>query len=53
VLEADPPRRLVQTWRTATDPTAKAEGSSRLTHPMEGPGADGVCRLTVTHELAR
>ena len=52
VLEADPPRRLVQTWRMAMDPTAKAEGFSRLTWEIEGPGPDGVCRLTVTHELA-
>ena len=52
VLEADPPRRLVQTWRMAMDPTAKAEGFSRLTWEIEGPGQDGVCRLTVTHELA-
>jgi uncharacterized protein YndB with AHSA1/START domain len=51
VLEADPPRRLVQTWRMAMDPTAKAEGFSRLTWEIEGPGQDGVCRLTVTHEF--
>ncbi len=52
VLEVEPPRRLVQTWRMAMDPTAKAEGFSRLTWEIEGPGEDGVCRLTVTHELA-
>jgi uncharacterized protein YndB with AHSA1/START domain len=52
VLEADPPRKLVQTWRMLMDPTAAAEGFSRLTWLIEGPGADGVCRLTVTHELA-
>ena len=52
VLECEPPRRLVQTWRMAMDPTAKAEGFSRLTWEIEGPGQDGVCRLTVTHELA-
>jgi uncharacterized protein YndB with AHSA1/START domain len=52
VVEVDPPRRLVQTWRMAMDPTAKAEGFSRLTWEIEGPGQDGVCRLTVTHELA-
>jgi uncharacterized protein YndB with AHSA1/START domain len=51
VLEVDPPRRLVQTWRMAMDPTAAAEGFSRLTWEIEGPGPDGVCRLTVTHEL--
>jgi len=52
VVEVDAPRRLVQTWRMAMDPTAAAEGFSRLTWEIEGPGQDGVCRLTVTHELA-
>jgi uncharacterized protein YndB with AHSA1/START domain len=52
VLEADPPRRLVQTWRMLMDPTTAAEGFSRLTYEIEGPGPDGVCRLTVMHELA-
>ncbi len=52
VLEIDPPRRLVQTWRMLMDPTAAAEGFSRLTWEIEGPGSDGVCRLTVVHELA-
>jgi uncharacterized protein YndB with AHSA1/START domain len=52
VLEADPPRKLVQTWRMLMDPTAAAEGFSRLTYLIEGPGEDGVCRLTVVHELA-
>jgi uncharacterized protein YndB with AHSA1/START domain len=51
VIEVDPPRRLVQTWRMLMDPTAAAEGFSRLTYEIEGPGADGVCRLTVSHEL--
>ena len=51
VVEVDPPRRLVQTWRMAMDPTAAAEGFSRLIWEIEGPGQDGVCRLTVTHEL--
>jgi uncharacterized protein YndB with AHSA1/START domain len=51
VVEVDPPRRLVQTWRMLMDPTAAAEGFSRLTWEIEGPGQDGVCRLTVTHEL--
>ena len=51
VVEVDPPRKLVQTWRMLMDPTAAAEGFSRLTYLIEGPGQDGVCRLTVTHEL--
>jgi uncharacterized protein YndB with AHSA1/START domain len=52
VLEVDPPRKLVQTWRMLMDPTTAAEGFSRLTWLVEGPDAGGVCRLTVTHELA-
>jgi uncharacterized protein YndB with AHSA1/START domain len=52
VEAVDPPRRLVQTWRMLMDPAAAAEGFSRLTWEIEGPGQDGVCRLTVTHELA-
>src|SRR3954454_5168916 len=40
VLEADPPRRLVQTWRMLMDPTAAAEGFSRLSWEIEGPGQD-------------
>ena len=50
VLEADPPRRLVQTWRMLMDPTSR-EGFTRLTYEIEA-RPDGVCRLTVTHELA-
>jgi uncharacterized protein YndB with AHSA1/START domain len=52
VIEAEAPRKLVQTWRMLMDATAAAEGFSRLTYLIEGPGQDGVCRLTVTHELA-
>jgi uncharacterized protein YndB with AHSA1/START domain len=51
VLLADPPHRLVQTWRMLMDPTTAAEGFSRLTCDMDGPRPDGVCRLTVTHEV--
>jgi uncharacterized protein YndB with AHSA1/START domain len=51
VQEVDEPRRLVQTWRMTMDPRTAAEGFSRLTWEIEGPGPDGVCRLTVTHEL--
>jgi uncharacterized protein YndB with AHSA1/START domain len=50
VVEADPPRRLVQTWRLVMDPELAAEGFTRLTYDIEqGPG--GVTKLTVTHEL--
>jgi len=49
VLEADPPRRLVQTWRMAMDPETAAEGFTRLTYDLEEFG--GVTKLTVTHDL--
>jgi uncharacterized protein YndB with AHSA1/START domain len=51
VLEADPPRRLVTTFRMLMDPTLAAEAYSRVTHEIkEGP--NGVCSLTLVHELA-
>ena len=50
VLEADAPRRLVQTWRMAMDPSLAAEGFTRLTYEIE-PAGDAGTRLTVTHEL--
>jgi uncharacterized protein YndB with AHSA1/START domain len=50
VLEADPPRRLVQTWRVLMDPSMAAEAPSRVTWELEErPG--GMTRLTVVHEL--
>jgi uncharacterized protein YndB with AHSA1/START domain len=52
VVESDPPRKLVQTWRPLWDPEMVAEGFKRLTWEIEaGPG--GVTTLTVTHELDR
>ena len=52
VLEVDPPRRLVQTWRLLMDPTTAAEPFTRLTYEIDdSPNQPGVCRLTVTHEL--
>jgi uncharacterized protein YndB with AHSA1/START domain len=52
VLEADPPRRLVQTWRMLMDPTTAAEPFTRLTYEIaESKTQPGVCKLTVTHEL--
>jgi uncharacterized protein YndB with AHSA1/START domain len=50
VIEADPPRRLVQTWRVLWDPEMTAEGFTRLTWEIE-PGDAGITTLTVTHEL--
>lgn len=50
VLEADPPRRLVQTWRALWSPEIAAEGAKRLTWEIEEDDF-GITRLTVTHEL--
>ena len=50
VLEADPPRRLVQTWNALFDPEIVAEAVTRLTWETEGAEGD-VTKLTVTHEL--
>ena len=50
VVESDPPRRLVQTWRMLMDPQSEAEGFTRLTYEIaEGPG--GISKLTLIHEL--
>jgi uncharacterized protein YndB with AHSA1/START domain len=50
VLEADPPRKLVQTWRMLMDDRMVVEGFTRLTYEIE-PRKEGVTRLTVVHEL--
>jgi uncharacterized protein YndB with AHSA1/START domain len=50
VLEADPPHRLVITWRMAMDPRMVAEGFTRLTYEIEE-GKGGVSRLSVIHDL--
>lgn len=51
VVECDPPRRLVQTWRMRMTSELEREGFTRLIYEIE-PGRGGVTRLTVTHELA-
>ena len=51
VIEADPPRKLVQTWRLLMDPAVAAEGFTRLTYEIE-PQGGGITRLTVSHDLA-
>ena len=50
VIEADPPRKLVQTWRPLWDPEMVAEGHTRVTWDVEEDDG-GLTRLTVTHEL--
>ena len=50
VIECDPPRKLVQTWRLVMAPDVAAEGFTRLTYEIDD-ARDGVTRLTVTHNL--
>jgi uncharacterized protein YndB with AHSA1/START domain len=50
VVESDPPRRLVQTWRMLMTPETEAEGFTRLTYEI-AEGRGGVSKLTLTHEL--
>jgi uncharacterized protein YndB with AHSA1/START domain len=50
VVEADPPRRLVQTWRFLFPPELEPEGFTRVTWDIEEDDG-GITRLTVTHEL--
>ncbi len=49
VVEADPPRRLVQTWHPLWSEDIAGE-TSRVTYDIEEDDG-GVTRLTVTHEL--
>jgi uncharacterized protein YndB with AHSA1/START domain/DNA-binding transcriptional ArsR family regulator len=46
VVEVDPPYRLVQTWR----PTWLDEPATTLTYEIKE-GQDGVCSLTLTHDV--
>lgn len=48
VLESDPPRRLVTTFRAVWDPAAAALPPSKVTFEIE-PSGD-VCKLTLVHE---
>ena len=50
VVEADPPHRLVHTWRFLWDDEVRAEGPTRVTFEIEQDRTD-VTKLTVTHEL--
>ena len=50
VLLADPPHKLVQTFRMAMDPAMAAQGFTRLTYDLHDMGG-GVTKLTLTHEL--
>jgi uncharacterized protein YndB with AHSA1/START domain len=49
VLECDPPRKLVITWRSLWDQETAAEPPSRVAFEIE-PGEGGVCQVTVVHD---
>jgi uncharacterized protein YndB with AHSA1/START domain len=50
VFEADPPRKLVHSYRWLFSDANRAEGFTRVTWEIE-PTEAGFCRLTVTHEM--
>jgi uncharacterized protein YndB with AHSA1/START domain len=50
VIEADPPWKLVQTWRMLMEADLAAEAFGRLTWEITE-GEHGVSALTVTHDL--
>jgi uncharacterized protein YndB with AHSA1/START domain len=50
VIEADPPHRLVTTFRMLMDPEIAAEPVTRITHEIKDRG-NGMCELTLIHEL--
>jgi uncharacterized protein YndB with AHSA1/START domain len=50
VLEVDPPRRLVQTFRMCMDEEMVAQGFTRLTYEIDALPT-GATRVTIVHEL--
>jgi len=49
IVEIDPPRKMVFTWRNETKPEITAEGFSRVTYSLEPQGAS--VKLTILHEM--
>jgi uncharacterized protein YndB with AHSA1/START domain len=49
ILEIEPHRRLVRTWRNELMPELHAEGYSRLTYELEPQGES--VKLTLIHEI--
>ncbi len=49
VVEADPPHRLVHTFRMLMDPGMADEGFTRITYEIKE--LEHMCSLTLTHEL--
>ncbi len=50
VLESDPPKKLVHTWRLLMDPTVAGEGFTTVTWDL-WPVNESVTKLTVTHDV--
>jgi len=50
VIEVDPPRKLVQTWRMTMTPEMASEAFTRVTYDLV-PVRGGVTKLTVTHDV--
>jgi uncharacterized protein YndB with AHSA1/START domain len=50
VREVDGPHRLVHTWHALWDDRIASEPATTVTYELE-PGANGVTKLRVTHEL--
>ena len=51
VIESDPPRRLVHTWRLLMDPTVESEGFTTVSWDL-WPVNDSITKLTVTHDVS-
>jgi uncharacterized protein YndB with AHSA1/START domain len=49
IVEIDPPKRLVLTWRNEFKPELRAEGYSRLTYELEPLGTS--VKLSILHEM--
>jgi uncharacterized protein YndB with AHSA1/START domain len=49
VLECDPPRRLVYTFRVEFDPEAREKGHSRVSFTLE-PHEEGIVKLKLVHD---
>lgn len=49
ILEIEPQKKLVLTWRHEGSPELKAEGYSRLTYELEAVGES--VKLTIIHEI--
>ena len=51
IIEIDPLRKLVLTWRNEFKPELRAEGHSRMTYELEQQGES--MKLTLIHEINR